>query len=307
MLSDVVDLLACPFCGGSLALAERVLRCPDGHAFDVARQGYVNLLPPGADTTPADTPAMLDARSTLLAGGHLAPLTDALLETVRAAEVAADAAVLDVGAGLGHHLEAVLDALPASRGVALDISKRAAARAARAHPRLGAVVGDAWSRLPLREASVDLATVVFAPRGPDELRRVLRPGGVLVVVTPQPEHLRSLVGALGLVTVEEGKLDRLDAAMGRLGDLTDRREVRWTMHLDRTEILAAVLSGPSARHRPRRELEDRLAAMTAAPPGEGAITLSTWRRDVDVALRRGRRPPSAGPARGSGPQRARRS
>jgi 23S rRNA (guanine745-N1)-methyltransferase len=52
--------------------------------------------------------------------------------------------VVDVGAGTGHHLAAVLDALTAHHGVALDVAKAAARRAARAHPRAAAVVCDVW-------------------------------------------------------------------------------------------------------------------------------------------------------------------
>jgi 23S rRNA (guanine745-N1)-methyltransferase len=36
--------------------------CPAGHAFDVAKQGYLNLSG-AAEPANADTPAMLDARA----------------------------------------------------------------------------------------------------------------------------------------------------------------------------------------------------------------------------------------------------
>ena len=70
MLDDVVGWLACPQCGAGLTRAGPVLRCPDGHAFDIARQGYVSLLPPGGRAPAGDSAAMVAARAEFLAAGH---------------------------------------------------------------------------------------------------------------------------------------------------------------------------------------------------------------------------------------------
>jgi 23S rRNA (guanine745-N1)-methyltransferase len=67
--------------------------------------------------------------------------------------------------------------------VAVDASKYAARRAARAHPRLGAVVDDTWREVPVRSRAIALAACIFAPRNGPEIARVLAPGGELVVVT----------------------------------------------------------------------------------------------------------------------------
>src|SRR6185436_4525343 len=126
LLADVVDLLQCPVCGGALDCGAGVVRCPAGHSFDIARQGYVNLVPGRADT-----PEMVEARDAFLRAGHFRPLSAALAEEARASageggageggagEGGAGAgAVLDLGAGTGHHLAAVLDALPGARVIA---------------------------------------------------------------------------------------------------------------------------------------------------------------------------------------------
>src|SRR5690606_10049715 len=113
----------------------------------------------------------------------------------------------------GYYLSAVLDALPDRPGVALDVAKAAVRRAARAHPRAAAAVCDVWRGLPLADGCADLILNVFAPRNASEFRRVLRPTGALIVVTPQPNHLSELVDALDLVRVDPAKQDRLTAAL----------------------------------------------------------------------------------------------
>ena len=74
MLDDVLDLLRCPHCAAALERVDGVLRCPAGHSFDIARQGYVNLL--GAAS--GDDAAMVAARVAFLDAGHFDPLGDAL-------------------------------------------------------------------------------------------------------------------------------------------------------------------------------------------------------------------------------------
>src|SRR5579859_1324075 len=136
MLHDIVPWLRCPLCRAELTLDQSSLRCPARHAFDVARQGYANLLPGGAHTGTGDTAAMVAARVDFLGAGHYAPIADALA----AAVPAGTEHVVDLGAGTGSYLARVLDAVPAAHGLALDISKFALRRAAKAHPRAGAVV-----------------------------------------------------------------------------------------------------------------------------------------------------------------------
>jgi 23S rRNA (guanine745-N1)-methyltransferase len=261
MKPEVLAYLRCPVCGAGLAPADRAVRCARGHTFDVARQGYLHLTT-GPVRHPGDSAAMVAARADFLARGHYAFVAEALAQRAaeltvpgpaettagtrdrRAGGAAPAPLVVDVGAGTGYHLAAVLDALPAAVGLALDSSKAAARRAARAHPRADAVVCDAWSGLPVHDHAARLVLNVFAPRNPAEFRRVLAPGGELLVVTPQPEHLAELVGALDLLRVDVRKQERL-AALGRP---VLRRRLTRTLHLGHDDLRALVAMGPSARH-----------------------------------------------------------
>ncbi|MFJ3215283.1 putative RNA methyltransferase [Kitasatospora sp. NPDC086801] len=276
MLQDIEHYLACPHCAQALTRHERALRCPAGHSFDLAKQGYVSLLAGDAHTGTGDTAEMVAARADFLAAGHYRPIADALAEAAAAADP--EGLVADLGAGTGHYLAHVLDALPGRVGAALDISKFALRRAAKAHPRIGAVVCDAWRPLPLRGASAGLMLNVFAPRNGPEIRRVLRPGATLLLVSPTACHLRELVDALGLLSVDEEKQRRIDEKLGPYLTPAGQRQVEFTLRLGPDDVRTVVGMGPSAWHTD----PDRLAAALADLPDPvevtASVTVAAYRR-----------------------------
>ncbi len=273
MLADVVDLLQCPVCGAALDCAAGVVQCRAGHSFDIARQGYVNLVPGRGDT-----PEMVDARDAFLRAGHFRPLSHAVAEEAARATSAAGGAIVDVGAGTGHYLARVLDALPDRSGVAIDASTAALRRAARAHPRAAAIGADAWKPLPLRDGIATVMLSVFAPRNASELARIMAPGGTLLAVTPTTRHLAELVGPLGLLSVPDEKEDRLDAKLAGKLELAQRRTIEHAMFLTRDEAAQIVRMGPSAWHIDEQSLDERLAALPEPLAVTLSVTLSVFRR-----------------------------
>ncbi|MGW4893921.1 putative RNA methyltransferase [Kitasatospora sp. NPDC004240] len=317
MLQDIERHLACPHCAQPLALDGRTLRCPARHSFDLAKQGYVSLLAGDAHTGTGDTAEMVAARDDFLDAGHYRPIADALAEAAVALVAGAEAGgerggpghatrtdqtgtdpagadqtrtdqtgadpaggglVADLGAGTGHYLAHVLDALPGRAGAALDISKYALRRAARAHPRIGAVVCDAWRPLPLRDGSADLVLNVFAPRNGPEIRRVLRPGGALLLVAPTSRHLRELVTALGLLSVDEEKQRRIEEKLGPYLTPGERREVEFPLRLSAADVRTVVGMGPSAWHTDPEELAARLARLPDPVEVTASVTVAVYRR-----------------------------
>lgn len=289
MLADIVEHLACPVCEQPLRLDPGALRCPRGHSFDVARQGYVSLLvgsrPPGT----ADSAEMVAARAAFLSAGHYAPLESALAEAVLASHTesfsqspdgagrrayggpdrGAGPVIVDAGAGPGHYSAAVLDAAGRGVGLAFDVSKHAVRRAARAHPRLGAFVADVWRRLPIRDGVADVVMNVFAPRNGPEFRRILRPGGRVVVVTPAPGHLSPLVEELGLLSVDADKDRRVARSLDGFAEV-ERRVVAFGLTLGKDEVRAVVGMGPSAWHLGAEELDEGMARVF--PEGREKVT-----------------------------------
>jgi 23S rRNA (guanine745-N1)-methyltransferase len=197
----------CPVCHAGLAPAEGGTRwaCPDGHSFDRARQGYLNLLLSGTGRSrrPGDDSGMVDARRRFLSTGAYDRVGDALARVAGRAVVEAHerrggpVSVVDVGCGEGHHTRRVAAALATAddpldvRVAGIDVSKRAVAIAARSHPSGSYAVASA-ADIPLPPGAADVVIDVFGPMFAAELARVVPPGGTIAAVHPGPRHLRSL-------------------------------------------------------------------------------------------------------------------
>lgn len=274
-LAAVADRLRCPHCAAAMTCDDRTLACAEGHRFDRARGGGVTLLGPGAQLPPGDTDAMLAARDAFLGAGHYAQLTDAIAAACPTAE---HACLVDVGAGTGHHTAGVLDARPDWNGIALDASRTATRRAARAHPRLAAVACDATAPLPLRDGAADVLLSVFSPRNAAEFARVLAPGGVLVVASAAEDHLAEAVGPLGLIGVQPEKRARLHERLGPELVPVALRRVRVALSLDHPALTQLAAMGPTAFHATPEELAARVAAVPEPFPVTAVVTVETFAR-----------------------------
>ena len=270
MLSHIVDILADPNDGTALSGADDFSRLvsESGHSYDVAKQGYVTLAAGAGLKHKGDDMDMVNARETYLAMGHFAPFVEAVTGAVQGALDSASlaestpASLLEVGAGTGYYLAHTLDSIAEARGVGLDISPHAAKHLAKCHPRVGAVVADVWERLPIRDESVDAISVVFAPRNPAEFQRVLVPGGQVIVLTPDAGHLDELREPLGILGVEDGKVERMyEQAEGYLEQAADPVDISFPIELDKASVAAQVGMSPSARHISAGELAERMAAL----------------------------------------------
>lgn len=271
-LAAVLGALRCPVCGGPLAAGDGALVCANGHAFDVARQGYVSLLA-GSAPISGDDAAMVQARSRVLDSGIYDPIRRALVEAVGGEGGAggpgsggAPGTVLDVGCGTGWYLAGILDALPAARGLGLDASTRALRLAARAHERGAAAAADAFGSLPLADHAFNVVTSVFAPRNIAEFARVLRPGGRLVIVRPAPAHQAELRRAVpGMVSIDPEKEDRLARSLAPSFEVVADDAVECEVPLDPAVAADLVAMAPSARH---------IEASVALPAAPASMTVS---------------------------------
>ena len=179
----------CPICVGKLNQEGRVWRCGQGHSFDVARQGYVNLLPVQHKHSrqPGDTREQVLSRRAFLESGAYQPIVEAVCG---AAGRYAQGPVLDVGCGEGYYAAQVAQVLKAEL-TGLDISKEAVRCAAAKYKQANWVCGTA-AHLPIASGSVGLLMSMFALTMPEEFARVLKDDGIFIQVLAAEDHLLGL-------------------------------------------------------------------------------------------------------------------
>lgn len=202
MLVPFTDLV-CPLDGEPLALTENesAWRCSQGHSFDIAKQGYVNLLPVQHKRSkdPGDSKAMVAARREFLQQGFYQPIAKAISTVVRAEAAKADGepcfTVLDAGCGEGYYLRELLEDADIQQypiaAVGLDISKWAVMAASKSLDDVRWIVGTN-AHLPIADQSIDCVLCVFGFPVPSEFLRVLKPNGCLLMVEPEVGHLHEL-------------------------------------------------------------------------------------------------------------------
>ena len=214
-------------------------------------------------------------------------------------------------AGPGYYLAAVLDALPAAVGLAVDSSPAALRRAARAHPRAGAVGWDLRLPLPVRDGAIVVAAERVRPAQRRGVRAGPGPGGVLLVVTPGPRHLAELVDPLGLIGVDADKPARLAATLDPYFESVETEDVEFEFRLRRPEAAALVRMSPSAHHVTEDQLEERLARLPEPLVVTASVTLASYRvargdrREQPTVTPDRARPRQRGRVKPSGPRRGR--
>lgn len=235
-----------------MGAARTAIRCPSGHSFDLAREGYVNLTTGSPPRHGGDTAEMVDARAAFLAEGHMQPLAEALASSVDLAE--APRLLLEVGSGTGYHLDFLRNRLSGTLGarlcaIGLDASKAAVRRAARKCPSSLFGVADVEAGIPVRDATADLVLSVFAPRPVDGLKRVTRIGGMLVVAAAGEHHLERLRERFDLLSVRPGKLEELQHRLAPEFELVSTDTLEYALELSPDACRAAIMMGPNAWHR----------------------------------------------------------
>ena len=182
--------LLCPICGEKLNRREGACVCENRHSFDIARQGYLHLLPVQQkhSLNPGDTKEQVASRRTFLDGGFYAPIVDTLIESART--LSATGPILDAGCGEGYYSSRLAAALDAEL-LGLDISKDAVRFAAGRYKNAQWVCGTA-AKLPVNDQSVGLLCSLFAVTLPEEFHRVLRSNGLFFQVLAAQDHLLGL-------------------------------------------------------------------------------------------------------------------
>jgi 23S rRNA (guanine745-N1)-methyltransferase len=257
--------LACPIDGVRFEFHEKQLICENGHVFDVARQGYVNLLPVQHKRSkqPGDSKEMVSARAQLLNTGLYEPIASKLAEiTCSHITDAKETCFMDAGCGEGYYLDYMFNYFKDKQGcsdlsfIGLDISKAAIAESAKRNRQITWVVGTN-RQPPVEDASVNIIICVFGFQSFEGFNTILKAGGKVTLVEPGPDHLKEL---RELIYTEVKRSDPPDLAyVEEIGfSMVDTRRLQFkTGEINNEQIKNALIMTP---HFYRANKEGREAA-----------------------------------------------
>ena len=265
------------------------------HPFDVARQGYVNLLPvqQKKSKAPGDSQQSIEARKRFLTAGHYQPLQTLICQKMAALLTAKKANLeqkdkpinwLDIGCGEGYYTQAMaqtgMDVL-----IAADISKPAVVELAKTSKASGRlwyqeVKDDSASEimkaaaiyplvtsaahLPLHALSVDGISSIFSPILPAAFNEVLSDAGYLIIAKPDIGHLATMREAL-FDDVREHDSDKFLDELAPYFQLLETHRVSTKLRLS-AEKLADLMTMTPYAYRARSEKRQALLAEVETKP-----------------------------------------
>lgn len=193
-----MSLFTCPVCKEQLNISEKAYACKNGHSFDMARQGYVNLLPVNRrhSHNPGDSKEMVLSRREFLEGGKYRLFSDELNKIVAGlSKDRQNLTIIDCGCGEGYYdgrLAEYLDKLKIDYTVyGFDISKEAVRFASSKYKNIHFAVASCFD-MPVISNSFDIALNIFAPMTEKELHRVLKKDGYMIYAVPGKRHLMGI-------------------------------------------------------------------------------------------------------------------
>lgn len=281
-------MFACPVCGEPLARDDGTFRCVEGHAFDVAREGYVNLLLPQHrhSRDPGYSREMIAGRRGFFDAGHYQRLADGVADEImsylpgRAGQV-----VVDAGCGEGYYLRrlrarlAEKDQDGSTVLCGIDISKHAIRVAAR-RDRCGLYAVAGIYNMPVLPTTADVLLTHFSPVSAPDFRRVVRPGGVVLVGVPGEEHLYSFKKLLYESPERHEPEPRLAEEPGF--ELISTRRIRCSLALRGPGEVANLLLMTPYYWSVDRATQSRLAKLSCLDTGVDVI-LYAYRRTGETS------------------------
>ncbi len=236
----------CPLCHQTLHPQARSWCCDNNHQFDQAKEGYVNLLPVHhkGSKNPGDSTEMMQARRLFLNANHYNPMRQRVLEQLRQYLPKNSALLLDIGCGEGYYTSTFtqLQDQHAELNIhGLDIAKVAVRYAAKRYPDCHFCVASSH-RLPFDNQSIDAIVRIYAPCKAEELKRTVKPGGIVVTVSPAPRHLYQLKALIYKeVHLHDENTETLDGF-----ELINDQQLHYDMTLNGQEASALMQMTPFA-------------------------------------------------------------
>ncbi len=248
----MTTIMQCPVCKSPLLKSAVEYQCINRHTFDVAREGYVNLMLSHKKHSkePGDSADMIHSRRRFLDKGFYDRLSEAINRVV--AEILSrydgmsNITILDAGCGEGYYLRHLREylmrdaTLPPPDLYGIDISKYAVSKAAQREKGVTWGVANI-ADLPFIPASLDIILNIFALSDFAEFSRALTDSGRVITVTPGPRHLSGLREIIYPVVREHPESGINDRARG-LFNLSSSTRINYNITLEGREVIMDLLS-----------------------------------------------------------------
>ena len=183
-MSDIV----CPVCKKTLNKEDNCYRCESRHCFDIAKEGYVNLLAGNhkAGESIGDNKDMALSRKKFLEKGYFSPLSEEITKLIQLHK-GDNPTVCDICCGEGWYSNEVMKAFPCVM-YGFDLSKEMVRLAAKRKNGAEYFVAN-LSKIPIKSGSIDVAFHLFAPFHEKEFSRIIKDDGIIITAVAGENHL----------------------------------------------------------------------------------------------------------------------
>ncbi len=249
----------CPLDGEILNANEAVLKCANGHSFDISKEGYCNLLlvQQKASLNPGDNKEMVEARRRFLAAEFFEPIALKIEEYAQSlASKMKSPCIVDAGCGEGYYLGRLQQALPHAELTGIDISKWAIKAAAKSHKRISWAVASN-KQLPFAKDSVAMILCAFGFPFWESFQSALAKDGYLLLIDPAPEHLCEL-RELIYEKVKANDLSNIDGALTVGFSLVKEETLTFAITLEQNSAIQDLLAMTPHGHRIKAEAREAL-------------------------------------------------
>ncbi len=235
----LLSLYKCPVCDDTLDLQPGYWCCANNHHFDVAREGYVNLLLAHQKKSKqaGDSKMMMQSRRQFLNSHYYDILPEKLSELLSVHSLPRPFLLLDVGCGEGYYSGFIHKNQPECQIWGVDISKPAIAAAAKRYSDISFFVASSY-RLPVNDQAVDVLVKTYAPADPNEIFRVLAPGGLYISVIPGASHLLALKQLIYDTAKKHDEAEAIPDGFERLDQVVLRDSIEIDNNRDISNLLA---------------------------------------------------------------------
>ena len=236
-----VTIFSCPLCKKALSLEDRSYNCSSGHCYDVAKEGYVNLLLANQKNSkqPGDSKEMIRSRRSFLDQGYYDPLIAKMIDLLSSV-TSGVRNCLDLGCGEGYYLAKLANApkLKINNSYGIDISKAAIQLAAKKYTDLSFAVSSS-NNLAVLSGVIDVVVVVFAPVNSEELHRIVNESGHVLIVSAGPQHHKELATMI-YDTPRPHDYDPAENLKSNF-QLTNSEQMSFNIELDSSETILQLL------------------------------------------------------------------